>query len=116
MTLAPVALPLLIVPAALLVAESVVAHSLYVDRYVLYGEAGAALLAGAGAARAGRWLTGLCPARPAGPGHGLRGPGHPQNSRSPRRTGAGLDQVSRVSEQRGGWRAGRWEWRSSRAR
>ena len=29
---------------------------LYVDRYVLYGEAGAALLAGAGCYRAGRWL------------------------------------------------------------
>ncbi len=56
-TVASVALPLLIVPAALLLAESVVAHPLYVDRYVLYGEAGAALLAGAGLARAGQWLA-----------------------------------------------------------
>jgi mannosyltransferase len=38
--------------------ESLVARPLYVDRYVLYGEAGAALLAGAGAYRAGRWLAG----------------------------------------------------------
>src|SRR5262249_14163624 len=53
-TLAAVALPLLLVPATLLLAESVIAHPLYVDRYVLYGEAGAALLAGAGMARAGR--------------------------------------------------------------
>jgi hypothetical protein len=56
-TLVMVALPLLLVPAALLLLESVVAHPLYVDRYVLYGEAGAALLAGAGLARAGRWLS-----------------------------------------------------------
>jgi len=30
---------------------------LYQDRYILYGQAGAALLAGAGAARAGGWLA-----------------------------------------------------------
>jgi mannosyltransferase len=52
-----VALPLLVVPAGLLLLESVVASPLYVDRYVLYGEAGAALLAGAGAYRAGEWLA-----------------------------------------------------------
>jgi mannosyltransferase len=57
LTLVSVALPLLLVPAGLLLAESVVAHPLYVDRYVLYGEAGAALLAGAGAARAGQRLA-----------------------------------------------------------
>src|SRR6202020_3684625 len=51
-----VAAPLLILPAALLIAESLVARPFYVDRYVLYGEAGAALLAGAGAYRIGQWL------------------------------------------------------------
>ena len=54
-----VAAPLLVVPGALLLLESVVARPLYVDRYVLYGEAGAALLAGAGMARIGRWLAGV---------------------------------------------------------
>jgi mannosyltransferase len=48
---------LLLVPAALLLLESVIAPPLYVDRYVLYGEAGAALLAGAGAYRLGQWLA-----------------------------------------------------------
>jgi mannosyltransferase len=57
-SLPSVALPLLFVPAALLMIESVVAPPLYVDRYVLYGEAGAALLAGAGLIRIGRWLAG----------------------------------------------------------
>ncbi|HYK28382.1 MAG TPA: glycosyltransferase family 39 protein [Streptosporangiaceae bacterium] len=56
-SLQSVALPLLVLPAFLLLVESLVAHPLYVDRYVLYGEAGAALLAGAGAARLGQWLT-----------------------------------------------------------
>nr|MDQ2876369.1 hypothetical protein [Actinomycetota bacterium] len=51
-----VAAPLLILPAALLIAESLVARPFYVDRYVLYGEAGAALLAGAGLYRLGQWL------------------------------------------------------------
>ena len=51
-----VAAPLVILPAALLIAESLVARPFYVDRYVLYGEAGAALLAGAGAYRIGQWL------------------------------------------------------------
>src|SRR5262249_22515995 len=51
-----VAAPLLVVPAALLFGESLVATPLYVDRYVLYGEAGAALLAGAGMYRIGCWL------------------------------------------------------------
>jgi mannosyltransferase len=50
--------PLLILPGLVLALESLVAHPLYVDRYVLYGEAGAALLAGAGAYRAGQWLAG----------------------------------------------------------
>ena len=57
-TLPSVAAPLLVVPGALLILESLVAHPLYVDRYVLFGEAGAALLAGAGALRIGRWLAG----------------------------------------------------------
>jgi mannosyltransferase len=52
-----VAAPLLVLPAFLLLAESVVGPPLYVDRYVLYGEAGAALLAGAGVYRAGQWLA-----------------------------------------------------------
>ena len=57
-TLPSVAAPLLVLPAALLILESLVARPLYTDRYVLYGEAGAALLAGAGAYRIGRWLAG----------------------------------------------------------
>ena len=57
-SLPSVAAPLLVLPAALLIAESLVTHPLYVDRYVLYGEAGAALLAGAGMVRIGRWLAG----------------------------------------------------------
>jgi mannosyltransferase len=61
-----VAVPLLIVPAAVLIAESVVARPFYVDRYLLYGEAGAALLAAAGACRIGQWLRGrLAAAAPA---------------------------------------------------
>jgi mannosyltransferase len=57
-SLPSVAAPLLVVPAALLFVESLVAKPLYVDRYVLYGEAGAALLAGAGMYRIGCWLRG----------------------------------------------------------
>jgi len=49
--------PLLLVPAGLLLLESRTGLPLYQDRYVLYGQAGAALLAGAGAARAGQWLA-----------------------------------------------------------
>jgi mannosyltransferase len=52
-----VAVPLLLVPAGLLLLESQVGPPLYQDRYVIYGEAGAALLAGTGAYRAGRWLA-----------------------------------------------------------
>jgi mannosyltransferase len=51
-----VAAPLMIVPAGLLIAESLVTRPFYVDRYVLYGEIGAALLAAAGACRVGQWL------------------------------------------------------------
>jgi len=51
------AVPLLFVPAGLLLLESRTGLPLYQDRYVLYGQAGAALLAGAGAARAGQWLA-----------------------------------------------------------
>ena len=64
-SLPSVAAPLLVVPGALLLLESVVARPLYVDRYVLYGEAGAALLAGAGMARIGRWLAGVTDRRTA---------------------------------------------------
>ena len=56
-SLPSVAAPLLVIPAGLLLAESFVAHPLYVDRYVLYGEVGAALLAGAGMYRIGQWLA-----------------------------------------------------------
>lgn len=59
-----VAVPLLVVPALLLIGESLAGRPLYVDRYVLYGEAGAAMLAGAGMWRAGRWL-GRAAGRPA---------------------------------------------------
>ncbi len=58
-SLPSVAAPLLVVPGALLILESLVARPLYVDRYVLYGEAGGALLAGAGMLRIGRWLAGV---------------------------------------------------------
>jgi mannosyltransferase len=58
-SLPSVAAPLLLVPATLLIVESIAARPLYVDRYVLYGEAGAALLAGAGACRIGYWLAQL---------------------------------------------------------
>ena len=57
-SLPSVAAPLLVIPALLLLAESRVLHPLYVDRYVLYGEAGAALLAGAGVYRVGQWISG----------------------------------------------------------
>jgi mannosyltransferase len=56
-SLPSVAAPLLVVPALLLLIESRVLPPLYIDRYVLYGEAGAALLAGAGAYRIGQWLA-----------------------------------------------------------
>jgi mannosyltransferase len=60
-----VALPLLVIPAALLLGESLVGKALYVDRYVLYGEAGAAVLAAAGLYRIGQWLGGRqWPGRP----------------------------------------------------
>jgi mannosyltransferase len=57
-SLPSVAAPLLVVPAGLLLLESLVGPHLYVDRYVLYGEAGAALLAGGGMYRLGQWLAG----------------------------------------------------------
>ena len=57
-SLPSVAAPLLVAPALLLILESLVLRPLYVDRYVLYGEAGAAMLAGTGLWRAGRWLAG----------------------------------------------------------
>jgi mannosyltransferase len=57
-SLPSVAVPLLVLPPAILIAESLIGHPLYVGRYVLYTEAGAALLAGAGIYRIGRWLAG----------------------------------------------------------
>ena len=65
--------PLLVLPGVVLILESLVAHPLYVDRYVLYGEAGAALLAGAGAYRAGLWLAGRARWPAAGLGGGRGG-------------------------------------------
>ena len=56
-SLPSVAAPLVVLPAFLLVLESEIARPLYVDRYVLYGEAAAALLAGAGLYRIGKWLA-----------------------------------------------------------
>jgi mannosyltransferase len=52
-----VAAPLLVLPAALLLIASTIGRPLYIDRYVLYGEIGAALLAGAGLVRIGRALA-----------------------------------------------------------
>jgi mannosyltransferase len=57
-SLSSVAVPLLLIPAALLLLESRALPPLYQERYVQYGEAGVALLAGAGAYRIGRWLAG----------------------------------------------------------
>jgi mannosyltransferase len=54
-----VAAPLLVLPAGTVFLESLVGKALYVDRYVLFCEAGAALLAGAGVDRIGQWLGGL---------------------------------------------------------
>jgi mannosyltransferase len=55
-SLPSVAAPLLVLPAGTVFAESLVGKALYVDRYVLFCEAGAALLAGAGLDRIVRWL------------------------------------------------------------
>jgi mannosyltransferase len=54
-SLPSVAAPLLVLPSGLLVVESAVGKALYADRYILYCEAGAALLAGAGVYRIGQW-------------------------------------------------------------
>ncbi len=59
LSLPSVAAPILVLPAGILLLESRVFLPLYVDRYVLYGEAGAAMLAGAGLYRIGQWLTSL---------------------------------------------------------
>ena len=56
-TLPAIAAPLML-PAVLLIIESFVFRPMYVDRYVLYGEIGAALLAGSGLTRIGHWLRG----------------------------------------------------------
>jgi mannosyltransferase len=73
-SLPSVAAPLLVVPAALLFGESLLTKPLYVDRYVLYGEAGAALLAGAGMCRIGRWLSDAAGRRRRGEVTGPRAP------------------------------------------
>ncbi len=72
-SLPSVAAPLLVLPAGLLLLESLVGSPLYVDRYVLYGEAGAALLAGAGAYRIGQVLASAAgpAALPGRPGRAL---------------------------------------------
>jgi mannosyltransferase len=56
-SLPSVSVPLLLGPAVILIGESYLLHPLFVDRYLLYGEAGAALLAGGGAYRIGCWLA-----------------------------------------------------------
>lgn len=71
-SLPSVGVPLLFVPALILIIESYVLHPLFVDRYVLYGEAGAALLAGGGAHRIGRWLSGAASHRRGLSGGGWR--------------------------------------------
>ena len=55
-SLPSVAAPLLVVPCGLVFLESLVGKPIYVDRYVLFCETGAALLAGAGVTRIGGWL------------------------------------------------------------
>jgi len=62
-SLPSVAAPLLVLPGAILIAESLLARPFFVERYVLYSEAGAALLAGAGIYRIGRWLSGAADRR-----------------------------------------------------
>jgi len=71
-SLPSVAVPLLLVPAVILIVESYVLHPLFVDRYVLYGEAGAALLAGGGAYRIGCWLSEAASRRRGGAAGGWR--------------------------------------------
>lgn len=53
-SLGSVALPLLIVPPALLISESLIAKPLYVPRYVLYSVIGGVLMVAKGAERIGR--------------------------------------------------------------
>jgi mannosyltransferase len=55
-SLPSVAAPLLVLPVGLALVESWVGKPVYADRYFLYGEAGAALLSGAGVYRIGQWL------------------------------------------------------------
>jgi mannosyltransferase len=55
-SLPSVAAPLLLIPAGVVFGESLVGKALYADRYVIYCEAGAALLAGAGLDRIGQLL------------------------------------------------------------
>ena len=65
--LASVALPMLALPPAILIIESSVGRPLYHDRYVLFGEIGAALLVGAGTDRLARWVGALRARSTAGP-------------------------------------------------
>ena len=74
-TLPSVAAPLLVLPGGLLIVESWIGKPLYADRYVLYGEAGAALLAGAGLYRLGQWAGPWLTRHLAGPAAPGRAPG-----------------------------------------
>jgi mannosyltransferase len=94
-TLPSVALPLLLVPATVLFVESLVSQPLYVDRYVLYGEAGAALLAGAGMYRLGRWLSTAAGYAPGSAGYA------PGSAGGPERGPTGARQSARA--QPGAW-------------
>ena len=62
-SLPSVAVPLLLGPAVILIVGSYLFHPLFVDRYVLYGEVGATLLAGGGAYRIGCWLSAAASSR-----------------------------------------------------
>jgi mannosyltransferase len=69
-SLPSVALPLLVLPVGLAIVESWVGKPVYADRYFLYGEAGAALLSGAGVYRIGQWIGPWLERRLAGAGAG----------------------------------------------
>jgi hypothetical protein len=82
-SLPSVAAPLLVLPAALLIAESFILTPLYVDRYVLYGEVGAALLAGGGMYRIGQWVVDAAARRKSGAVAGQQKPGGAAGLRKP---------------------------------
>jgi mannosyltransferase len=82
-SLPSVAAPLLVLPAALLIGESFILTPLYVDRYVLYGEVGAALLAGGGMYRIGQWLVDAVARQKPGAAAGRQKPGGAAGQRKP---------------------------------